>query len=255
MESNIQRFLRTHPGVDVEDVRKKFPGLTDSEIEHEIIAYINLGIRPSRKARMAGFDERYSEAGTGDDDGDYDQNGDFKNSGETALDLIDVDLDSAISRWSQQARQHSKTDRYFSDGWWSVWNPPPPVGWERREQEERIAPLLKVAEREPLKITDQWRPQSGYVDENDYRGLGEGLSSQRSCAVKPPPPMPTGQASPNASYWNTNYGVDRLLYARRSLNILPAITDPTPSFEGAISASIGAADLTRITDNDFKKAA
>ena len=258
MESDIQRFLRTHPGIDAEDVRQKFPDFSELEIEREIIAYINLGIRPSRKARTAGFGERYSEAGAGDDDGDYDQNGDFKSSGETNVDDLDFDsfFGGPVSQWSRDARQHAKTDRYFSDQWWSVWNPPPPIGWERREQEELIAPLLKIAEREPLKITDQWRPQSGYVDENDYRGLGEGLSSQRSCAVKPPPPMPTGQASPHSSYWNANYGVDRLLYDRRTLNLVPAITDPLPSFEGAISASIGATDVTTpINDSELKKAA
>jgi hypothetical protein len=251
MESDIQRFLRTHPGIDAEDVRQKFPDFSESEIEREIIAYINLGIRPSRKAQLAGFGERYSEIGTVDDDGDHDQNGDFKGNGETSVDNLDPDGDfDPVSQWSRRAGHHNKMDRYFPDSWWSVWNPPPPVGWERREQEELIAPLLKVAEREPLKITDPWRPQSGCVDENDYRGLGEGLSSRRSYAVKPPPPMPAGQASPLSSYWN-HYGVDRLLCARRTLNLLPAIT--VPSFEDAISASIGATAVP--INSELKKAA
>ena len=92
-----------------------------------------------------------------------------------------------VSDWTRTSSYHDKRDRYFSDGWWSKWSPPPIVpgnayiGWERRKQQDRIAPLLKVAEPGVSKFTEQWRsqsaewhPQSGYVDENDYRGLGEG---------------------------------------------------------------------------------
>jgi hypothetical protein len=255
LESDIQRFLRTHPGIDAEGVQAKFPALTKSEIEREITAYINLGIRPSRKARMAGFGDRYSEAGSGDDDGDYNADGKFKSSGETNADHLDPDSDfgGPVSQWTRTSSHHDKRDRYFSDHWWSVWNPPPPVGWERREQEDRLAPLLKVAEREPLKITSEWRPQSGYVDENDYRGLGEGLSSLRSCAVKPPPPMPTGQASPHSSYWNANYGVNRLLY--RSLNLVPAVIVQSSSYEDSLSAICSVDITTPSNDNEFKQAA
>jgi hypothetical protein len=279
VESDIQRFLRTHPGIDAAGVQAKFSDFTKSEIEHEIQAYINLGIRPSGKARFAGFGDRYSETGCGDDDGDHDADGNFKSGGETNVDHLYPDQDSAVSQWSLQARQHSKTDRYFADGWWSVWNPPPlvkgpcprcryerrkvragkletnhycvwhpQVGWEREQEEDRLAPLLKVAEREPPS-PDKWRPQSGYVDENDYRGLGEGLSSLRSCAVRPPPPMPTGQADSHSSYWNA-CGVSRL---NRSINLIPTLTDPPPSFEDDIS-SISATEITKHSI-DIQKAA
>jgi hypothetical protein len=255
MESNVQRFLRTHPGIDAEGVRQEFPDLTESEIEGEIVAYINLGIRPSGKARLAGFGDRYSETGTGDDDGDHDADGDFKSGGETSVDDLDPvsDFGGPVSKWSRGAAHHNKGDRYFSDHWWSVWTPPPRIGWERREQADRLAPLLKVADREPLNA-DQWRPQSGYVDENDFRGLGEGRSSLRSCAVKPPPPMPAGQASPLCSYWNAGYGIGRHLH--KSINMVPDIADPPPSsFEAAI-VSIGATEITTThSDIDFARAA
>jgi hypothetical protein len=242
MESDIQRFLRSHLNLEIEEVQefcRRFPNVTLSEFEFELNTYRNIVTS-----------ETYSEAGDGDDDSDG--SGDPKKDEAFQTD-IDADLDSAsvadvIGEWTLTASRHDKRNRYFADGWWSVWNPPPQVGWERRDLNDRLAPIIKVAEREPLKITDQWRPQSGYVDENDYRGLGEGLSSQRSCAVKPPPPMPTGQASPYASYWNASYGVDRLLYARRSLNLLPL--DPPNPFDAAISSSIGATNITTSNDND-----
>ena len=162
MESDVQRFLRTHPGTDAEQLRQKFPDFTESEIEHEISTYIGLGIRPTRKARMAGFGDRYSETGTGDDDGDHTSAGDFKSAGETHTDDLDPDceFDSPVSQWSRQASHHPKTDRYFADHIWSTWNPAPFVGWQRREHEDRLIPFLKVAEvaeQEPLKIKN-WRP-------------------------------------------------------------------------------------------------
>ena len=54
VESRIQRFLRTHPGLDIEAIRQKFPNLTDAEIDREIADYINLGIRTSKKSQLAG---------------------------------------------------------------------------------------------------------------------------------------------------------------------------------------------------------
>ena len=149
MESDIQRFLRTHPGIDAEHLRQKFPDFTELEIEREITAYINLGIRPSRKARMAGFGERYSETGTGDDDGDYDQNSDFKSTGETVFDGNPDDLTGGpVSQWSRRASYHNKIDRYP----WSFPRIVQQIGWERRELEDRLASIIKVADQEPITI-------------------------------------------------------------------------------------------------------
>jgi hypothetical protein len=242
VESRIQRFLRTHPGLDVEAIREKFPNLTDAEINREIADYVNLGIRPSKKSQLAGHGDSYSESGTGDDDGDYDQNGNFKSSGETKVDL-DLPL-LPISEWTRSASHHDKRDRYFSDGWWSKWNPPAPhtgshISWEREDREEWLAPLLKVAHQEPQKFANDWRPQSGYVDENDYRGLGEGLSSLRSCAVKPPPKMPIGQDEKN-SFWNSKYASLRH-------------SNDFRSFDDQIAISIGAVEITtHSNDNDLE---
>jgi hypothetical protein len=51
-------------------------------------------------------------------------------------------------------------------------------------------------------FSKDWRPQTGWVDDTDYRGLGEGRRCVESCAVRPPPPIPQGQAPAVISYWN-----------------------------------------------------
>jgi hypothetical protein len=206
MESDIQRFLRTHPNLldtdeEMREFCRRFPKLTRSEFEFELNVYRNIVTS-----------ETYSEAGTGDDDGD----GGHDPKAEEAFQIdVEADINSAsisevLGEWTRTASRHDKRDRYFADGWWSVWNPPPHVGWERRNQNDRLAPIVKVADPGPLKftpewrrLTPEWRPQSGYVDENDYRGLGEGTSSMRSGAVSPPLKLPIGQSESAAySLWN-----------------------------------------------------
>jgi hypothetical protein len=245
MESDIQRFMRAHPNVTNDPAEMKafcrcFPNLTKSEFEFELNTYRNVVTS-----------ESYSEAGTGDDDGDggHDPKAEEAFQTDKDADIDSADVSEAIGQWTLTASRHDKRDRYFADGFWSVWNPPPHVGWERRELNDRLAPILKVADLELFKFAPEWRPQSGYVDENDYRGLGEGASSLRSCAVKSPPQMPVGQDD-RESLWNY-----RPPSKRRSINPDGCIPHSAP-FDEMIASTIGATDIaTPSNDNEFKQAA
>jgi hypothetical protein len=163
MESDSQRFLRTHPHLEtgelLEGLRRQFPDLTQSEFEHELNTYRNLCIC-----------DGYSETATGDDDGDYDQNGDFKSAGETVVNGDPDDLTGGpVSQWSRRASHHDKLDRYP----WSFPRIVLPIGWERRELEDRLAPIIKVTDQEPITIKRLGPPIGPGQDEAEYRSANE----------------------------------------------------------------------------------
>jgi hypothetical protein len=85
------------------------------------------------------------------------------------------------------------------------------------------------------------RARSGFVDDKDVRGFGEGLRCVESCAVRPPLPMPIEQ-EPNAraSLWNMPAGHKWMrgsAWMPGSLNVEAAMIEQIKTADASYKAS------------------
>jgi hypothetical protein len=226
--SRIQEYLRTqrHWELSADRIKEEFPvwhlrtygteaarSYTARDIEEEKSA-TRMFFRP-----VVGLHEHYNHHGG--------LTGGVHFADPDAGDTKALDIDGKISRGSDGIRrqraekvvhsvsQHSR--RVTKVDW---------LGALKTEQRDRIYPT-PVADRRPPEVCyplmwghDASQLRTGWVDDKDWRGLGEGASSIRSCAVVPLAELRAAQPAYNAqwgSYWSER-SLSRSLRDSRSLN-------------------------------------
>jgi hypothetical protein len=260
IDSRVQRYIRSREGLwdrgSAEfipafiEFRGAFPDLSHAQIDFELNASSGIWVQA-----------KYSEEGNVDDDGEYNSDGTFKGSDESAFNgPVSGYEGGPVSEWSRrQARNSLHLARLIEhpNDWvqgkksGSVWSDRVTADVERR--------ILARLHRMGRRFFAQW-----LVDRQStcppHKEVFPSWTPQaiRVSSVRHFAPLPGPAQATEDSYWNIPHCRKDMLL-KRSFNIFaelePAAPPQQPSFDATISNTIGETLVDSNDNHDLREAA